>query len=260
MNIQTWRLSLWRIAFGVICTISIASCSTTNTQHTTTQHEAQPLNLYLLIGQSNMAGRAYYGVEDAAPIENVYLLNGSDEWESAKNPLNRYSTIRKEMSMQRLGPGYSFALGMHEYAPAQRMGLIVNAKGGSAIKEWDRDAHFYKEAMRRTKIAKKSGVLKGILWHQGETDFEDANYLAKLMVLIGNLREDLQQPNLPFVAGQINDIELINAQIAALPKHVPMTGFVSSEGLIAVDEWHFDINSVKLMGRRYAEQIQKLQQ
>lgn len=257
MHIQQKGHLGWCIVLGVVFMLGLASCRTVNTQTSITP--APSLDVYLLIGQSNMAGRAPYGAADAAPIKNVYLLNDKDEWEIAKNPLNRYSTIRKEISMQRLGPGYSFAISMQQYAPQQRFGLVVNAKGGSAIKEWDEDAHFYQEAIRRAKIAAETGTLKGILWHQGETDFEDADYLAKLTALIGRLRADLGNPNLPFVAGQINNIDLINAQIEALPKHVPFTGFVSSDGLIAVDQWHFDIDSVKLMGRRYAEQIQQLQ-
>ena len=62
------------------------------------------LDLYVCIGQSNMAGRATLTSEVMDTLQNVYLLNDKGSFEPAVNPLNRYSTIRKDMSMQRLGP------------------------------------------------------------------------------------------------------------------------------------------------------------
>jgi len=76
--------------------------------------KAQPkdLQIYVLIGQSNMAGRAPVPEEIAGPIDRCYLLNTQNKWVPAKNPLNLYSTIRKGEGMQKLGPGYSFAHAM----------------------------------------------------------------------------------------------------------------------------------------------------
>lgn len=55
-------------------------------------------HIYLLIGQSNMAGRAPLNEEDKGIIEGVYLSNNKNEWELASNPLNRYSTIKKVLN------------------------------------------------------------------------------------------------------------------------------------------------------------------
>ena len=44
-----------------------------------------------------------------------------------------------------------------------------------------------------------------------------------------------------------------------LPKKVPHTAFVSSEGLKAMDRWHFDAKSMKLLGERYADEMLELQ-
>jgi hypothetical protein len=141
------------------------------------------------------------------------------------------------------------------------IGLIVNAKGGSKIEEWAEDKKFYKEAVRRAKIAKENGTLKGILWHQGESNEKNPeDYLAQLTQLVTNLRKDLDSPDLPFVAGQVNKVPGINEAIAKLPSEVTHTAFVSSEGLTAMDRWHFDAKSMKLLGERYAEQIIKLQE
>ncbi len=81
-----------------------------------------------------------------------------------------------------------------------------------------------------------------------------------LQVLISSLRKDLGREDLPFVAGQISKLELINKQVAALPAEVPHTAFASSEGLTCSDRWHFDAKSMKLLGERYAEAILSLQE
>jgi hypothetical protein len=129
--------------------------------------EPRDLHIYLLIGQSNMAGRATITEEIAGEIPRCFLLNGEGKWLAAKNPLNRYSTIRKGLDMQRLGPGYSFAKSMVKDAdPVVSLGLVVNAKGGTKIEQWAKGTSFYNDALKRVEVARKSGVLKGILWHR----------------------------------------------------------------------------------------------
>lgn len=247
----------------VLCLVLLTACSPTaqtgaRTMPTTPSTKSFSLDIYLLIGQSNMAGRAQFADKNLPPLQGVSLLNGEDTWEPAENPLNRFSTIRKDLSMQRLGPGYSFARSMHATDPSQALGLVVNARGGSAIAEWARDANFYQETLRRIAIARTSGTLRGILWHQGETDFEDPAYLGKLAELIERLRTDLKLPQLPFVAGEINNIPALNQQLGKLAASVPFTGLASADGLEATDEWHFDTRSILLLGERYADQMQLL--
>ncbi len=227
----------------------------------------KPIHIYLLIGQSNMAGRAQIEEEHAGTIEGCFLLGPQGEWEPAINPLNRHSTIRKGIDMQRLNPGYGFAKAMRKANPEIPIGLVVNAKGGSTIEEWEKGTHFYGEALKRVREAQKTGILEGILWHQGESNIgEPETYLEKLKGLIADLRKDLGQENLRFVAGQVfyhpktkplN--KAINKEIARLPEVVPNTGCVISEGLTTFDNTHFDAPSTIVLGERYAEGMMKLQ-
>jgi len=220
----------------------------------------QKLHVYLLIGQSNMAGRAPFTEDESTPIERCFLLDSSGHWEPASNPLNRYSTIRKDISKQKMNPGYSFAQTMLDVDKNINIGLVVNARGGSEIEQWAEGATFYQEALRRVSEAQQTGTLKGILWHQGEANVENPDkYIDKLTELVTRFRKDLDMPALPFIAGQIDDVPSINEQIAMLPDRLPFTGFVSSEGLTIYEEWHFDAASVKLMGKRYAEEMLKIQ-
>ena len=207
-----------------------------------------------------MAGRAPFPKEESVAIPRCDLLNNENVWEPAKNPLNRHSSIRKGLSAQQMNPGYGFSKAMLEKNEGISIGLVVNAKGGTAIEEWKKGSYFYKEALRRVAVAQKSGILKGILWHQGEGNSKNPEgYLDKLKALIADLRKDLGIADLPFIAGQVNNVPAINDQIAKLPGTVDSTGFVSSKGLKATDRWHFNAESMKLLGERYAEEILKIQ-
>jgi hypothetical protein len=220
--------------------------------------------IYLLIGQSNMAGRGEIEARDTDTLANVLLFTGTEgkEWEKAANPLNRYSTVRKELSLQKLGPGYTFAREMAR-ARGKTIGLVVNAKGGTSITEWKPGSTLYNEAVKRAKAAMKSGPLKGIIWHQGESDVSKSDeYPAKITELIRALRADLGISNLPFVAGQLSEDrperKVFNDMIMNLPSWLPNTGVVSSEGTATFDGTHFNSSSQRLMGERFAAEMLKL--
>lgn len=223
------------------------------------------LHIYLLIGQSNMAGRAEILRSDADTLENVFLYTGNPEkqWEKAANPLNKYSTIRKDLSMQKLGPGYHFANKMLEFDKRNSIGLVVNAKGGTSISEWKPGSHFYNEAVKRTKDALKSGTLKGILWHQGESDVSASDsYTSQIVNLMEAFRKDFNSPDLPVVVGQLSEDKPqrihFNKMILNLPLSMENVAVVTTKNTSTTDSTHFNRESQKLMGERYAREMQKL--
>jgi hypothetical protein len=216
-------------------------------------------HIYLLIGQSNMAGRAAYSEEDTKAIPNAFLFDDKDNWQEATNPLNRYSTIRKDLKVQRMGPGYSFAQIMASKGNNITIGLVVNAKGGTRIAQWEKGTDFFNDAVSRTKKAMKTGTLKGILWHQGEADQKNKAYIEQLSKLVTDFREALGQSELPFVAGEIRESgEEINKQINELTQKLKNTGVASSKDLKTFDGTHFDVASAKILGSRFAEEMSKL--
>jgi len=223
------------------------------------------LDIYLLIGQSNMAGRAEIEPQDKDSLTNVFLFTGIEgcEWEKAANPLNKYSTVRKDLSMQKLGPGYTFAKKMAEAFPDRQLGLVVNAKGGTSIVEWMPGTILYTEAVKRIKMAMKYGTLKGIVWHQGEQDVSKSEtYMESIATLIQSLRNDLNIPRLPFVAGQISEDKpekiAFNQIIIHLSEKVSDTGIATSGGTSTIDGAHFNSASQRLMGERYASEMIRL--
>src|SRR5690606_20383031 len=119
-------------------------------------------------------------------------------------------TIRKDLSHQKFAFGYTFAKTLQQ-TTAEDVALVVNARGGSSLGEWMKGAeagYFDSAYVRLSKaLSQPNTELKGILWHQGESNRNDTTtYLSQLGQLISDLRDTLDRPDLPFVAGQISEI------------------------------------------------------
>jgi hypothetical protein len=118
----------------------------------------------------------------------------------------------------------------------------------------------------------ESGVLKGILWHQGESNtdvgaWKKADYEDRMTKLIAAFRADLKAADVPFVAGELGAWHLkktsgqeLREVVKSLEGKVPHFGFVSSEDLVNKkdDAPHFDTPSLRKFGQRYAEVYFKL--
>jgi hypothetical protein len=222
------------------------------------------LDIFLLIGQSNMAGRGTMIASDSTTnIAGSWLLKDTSIWEPARNPLNRYSSAEYGSAANQVGPGFGFAREMHRLLPAKEFGLVVNARGGSALKEWVKGTRYYSETLARTRYAMKSGTLKGILWHQGESDNGDTAYVTRLSGFIDSLRKDLGRPDLPFIAGELGPWGTkyagFNERIPALLERVKRTALVRTDSLAHKgDSTHFDRASQIKLGERYATAAWKL--
>lgn len=248
-------------------TINVLSADNSVSKTYKVQFKVLPqLDLYLCIGQSNMAGYAPLDEAqgDLNPLDNSYILNQTNLFEQAANPLNRYSNVAAVGSNALLGPSYSFAKSLNGRTDVP-VGLIVNARGGSSIENWtkggtgsDKDT-LYLPTMKRALEAKKWGTFRGIIWHQGEANKADAAaYPAKLKQFVADLRNDLGDPNLLFVAGQIGTFGLevtnFNNMIDTIARFVPNAACASSEGLTnnTGDNNHFDRAGALTLGERYA--------
>ena len=243
--ILNWLIGLISILLGFTGSNSLSESK---------ENPEKGMHIYLMIGQSNMAGRAEINGKDLDTLKNVYLYTGVEgrKWEKAANPLNKYSTIRKKMSMQKLGPGYHFAKKMAKKSKKNQIGLVVNAKGGTKISQWKPGTDFYNDAIKRTKDAMKYGILKGILWHQGEGDAGRYNkYTPDIIELIQAFRKDFELPNLPFVVGQLSEDKAhrikFNEMILELPSKIENVGVVTTIRTNTFDSTHFDAVSQRLM-------------
>jgi len=253
------KLMFSTVALALFCSAGIAAEAPKETY----KGKQADLNIYLLIGQSNMAGRAAITPADKLPIERFYLADAANDFIPAVHPLNAFSTIRKGLGMQKLNLGDGFARTLLEAMPKEKsIGLVVQARGGSKIESWAKGTKYYNELLKRVAAVRPKGVIRGICWHQGESNNGDEQYLPKLKKLIADLRADLKAPELPFVVGQIrreagDKLGAINRQLAELPKAVKHTACANSQGL-KTQGWHFDSPSLRELGRRYGKEMLKL--
>jgi len=223
------------------------------------------LDLFLLIGQSNMAGRGKLdNGYPFSPHEDIFILNDFNSFEKAENPLNKYSDIRKNYAQQGLGPGYSFARRYLEYTGNKTdIGLIVNARGGSSIAQWQKgnSTGLYVKTIARVREAQKWGDIRAILWHQGESDMKNKQYGTELKNLADSLRNDVGS-NVLFVAGEIAQWQLnavnFNQNIPNITASIGNATYVSSNGLTPLidnSDPHFNATSQIELGKRYAQAV-----
>ena len=219
-------------------------------------------HLYLLAGQSNMAGR---GETDSLSTPNnirILMLNEEDEWSIARDPLHF-----DKPKVAGVGPGLAFGQKMLTYEKDKdvKIGLIPCAVGGTSIDQWQDS--LYDESVGRLRIALQYGVIKGIIWHQGESDSSEEKaevYIDKLQKLIARYRDETGNDDLPFVAGELGyykeNYKNINNELKKLPELVSHTAVATSEGLVHKgDGTHLDSESARTLGERMAVEMHELQ-
>ncbi len=231
----------------------------------------EQFHLYLLIGQSNMAGRGVIEVPAPSAHPRVLKFTHENKWAPGTDPLH----FDKPIAGVCLGT--SFAAVMAEANPDITIGLIPCAVGGTPLSRWEKGGDLYQQAVERAQAAMQAGTLKGILWHQGESESgseeRSRTYAARLSKMVGELRQELDAPQVPFVAGELGQFrrqesqdgkptfwKLVNEQINSLPQTLPHSGSVSSEGLDHKgDHVHFDTAALREFGLRYAARMKELQ-
>lgn len=233
--------------------------------------------LFILFGQSNMSGLSPMP-KDPWPIdENVTFMvqfdcsrlgQTKDEWLPAQPPLHGCQWATNGLG---LGLADFFGVSLAEAWPEARIGLIPNAipgvtidvfmKGGATYQGLpDGYTSAYTLMVDRVKEAQKVGRVRAILFHQGESDWNKGfadTWLGKVATVVADLRADLGLTEaVPFIAGEIppeGNYDGINVEVAKIPDTIPNSAVVSAQGTHVHDVAHFDAESARLMGERYAE-------
>ena len=220
---------------------------------------AEETDVYMLIGQSNMAGRGKLTPADRLPSDGIVKMDAAGKWTPAVEPLHFDKPVA--------GAGLAMSFARRVARPGVRVALVPCAVGGTPLSRWMPGQDLYRTAVARTKTAMKSGTLRAILWHQGEGDCADGKcetYGARLETMVRALRAELGVgDDVPFIAGELGDFlsvrhpdskhGVVNAGIRACATNVPNFRAVSARGLTAnADNLHFNTASLREFGERYA--------
>ena len=248
-------------------------------------------HIYLAFGQSNMEGQGDIGDQDRSVDERFQLLWSADggscnqgaskgKWIKATPPLAHCQGAK-------LGPADYFGRTMVEKADSQiKVGIISVAVAGCSIKLFDKDNYKsyvssqqgqswmiqrinayggnpYGRLIEMAKKAQEDGVIKGIIFHQGETDAGDGNWPSAVKKVYDNIIKDLGLENdIPFLAGEVLRTGVskgANNNIAKLPQQSKNFYVVSSEGFNQAlgdgQNVHFTSQEYRDFGKRYAEKM-----
>jgi len=223
-----------------------------------------PTHTFLLIGQSNMAGRG--SISAVKPIiDSRILMFRNGNWIPAVEPLHQ---DRPEAG---IGLAMNFASVLLGHHPEIFIGLIPCAVGATSIFEWLPGTELYQKTI--STVRRATDELRGILWHQGEYDAVDKTrmslYATRLSTFIQTIRTELRSPDLPFIAGELGNFidaangfpygDDISKILKSLMKNVSHYACVSTTGLTDKgDGLHFNSESLREFGNRYATEFMAL--
>ena len=132
----------------------------------------------------------------------------------------------------------------------------------------DYDDNPYARLVELAKIAKKQGVIKGMLMLQGETNTGQQDWPEKVKKVYENLLADLglNANNVPLYAGEVVGKEVggrcaaHNPIINKLPEVIPTAHVVSSKDCpCAKDSLHYTAEGYRIIGKRFAEKVLSVQ-
>ncbi len=222
------------------------------------------INSFLMIGQSNMAGRGNFG--EVPEIDNkLCQMLRMGGWQKMSEPINVDRGVFTEW-FSGVSLAASFA---DEYAKHynQPVGLIPCADGGTSLADWMPGGILFDNALWHAKLAMRTSKLSGILWHQGENDCMDIKnvdtYIERFTQMITTLKKEIGMPDLPVIIGEIS--ENIDSERWNIPKEntvkfnenltkIPDCKLVKASDLqLKEDGIHFNSFSLRILGKRYFE-------
>lgn len=244
--------------------------------------------IFLCFGQSNMEG--FPGIEDQdrqgvdarfqvfATVDFPKPERQRGHWYPAEPPLCRPGNG--------IGPADYFGRTLVARLPASiRVGVVNVAVAGCKIELFDPatspacasnaapwmkriiegyGCNPYQHLVDAARLARRDGVIKGILLHQGESNPNDAAWPGKVKRIYDRLLEDLQlrAADVPLLAGELVPADQqgacagMNLIIATLPATIPTAHVVASDGCAGrPDHLHFTPAGYRELGRRYAEAL-----
>lgn len=246
--------------------------------------------IFLAFGQSNMDGPSPIEDQDQQCPERFKMLAAVDmptknrykyEWYTATPPLCREDS--------KLSPCDYFGRELVDKLPEEiTVGVVNVAVPGCSIdlfieeraesylsttEQWLKNfaAEYgnnpFRSLVKAAKVAQKSGVIKGILLHQGETNTGDANWPNNVKLVYDRLLLELglESENVPLLVGELVQSNMggacgyHNNVIATVPDVIENSYVIKSDGLAHQgDGLHFTSEAMREFGKRYAEKMLSL--
>lgn len=247
---------------------------------------AQDPNFYIFLcfGQSNMEGAARIEEQDKSVDSRFQVLAAVDCADLGRTKGNWYPAVPPLCRCNNgLTPADYFGRTLVAQLPTKiKVGVLNVAVGGCKIDLFNKnlyetykttapgwmmgminqyDGNPYGRFIEMAKIAQKSGVIKGILMHQGESNTNDTIWPTKVKAVYESMLVDLSlnANDVPLLAGEVVPADQggvcasMNKIIDKLPETIPTAHVVSAAGCTdGPDNLHFNAEGYRELGRRYA--------
>jgi len=247
--------------------------------------------VFLCFGQSNMEG--FPGIEkpDQAPVdERFQVLAAVDFPKQGRTKGNWYPAIPPLCRPSAgLGPADYFGRTLVSNLPPHiKVGVVNVSVAGCKIELFQKDTfrtyastapawmtniinaydgNPYQHLVEMAQLARKDGIIKGILLHQGESNTNDKEWPNKVKGIYHNLLNDLnlKAEEVPLLAGELVNADQqgacasMNKIIDDLPGAIPTAHVISSAGCTSrPDHLHFTPEGYRELGKRYGEKMLSL--
>lgn len=243
-------------------------------------------HIYLAFGQSNMEGQGTIESQDKTVDPRFQMLSTIDNFNGRK--LGTWNEAIPPLANKHGGLGPTDYFGrtlVEKLDPQIKVGVVVVAVAGCSIvlfdppvsdSYWSTQAGWFMDIVKdygddpyqrlvdMAKKAKEDGVIKGIIFHQGETDEGDSDWPGKVKKVYDRLVKDVGlDENIPFFAGEVpyqGSSKGTNTNIRKLPEKSKNFYIVSAEGLNDLDMMriHFSSQGYRDFGKRYAEKVMEV--
>lgn len=249
--------------------------------------------IYLCFGQSNMEGNARPEDIDKQDVDERFQMLACVDFQEPARTMGQWYTAYPPIVRQHTGLGMAdyFGRTMVKNLPDNvKVGVVDVAIGGTRIEgfmqdkvaayidsmkpheQWLRnfykayDNDPYKRLVDMARIAQQSGVIKGILLHQGESNNMQQDWPLKVKKIYDSLISDLglKAADIPLFVGETVRTEEgghcggHNAVIATVPSVIPNSYVIPANGCAQRgDGLHFTAQSYRIMGQRYAQEALK---
>ncbi len=278
--------------FAVTLAMGFIACSTDDNpvNNDDPKKDDPQFYVYLCFGQSNMEGNATPEAQDKT-VDPRFQMMACVDFTSPKRKMGEWYDATPPLVRQGTGLGMAdyFGRTMVANLPENvKVGVIDVALGGTKIegfiseevagyikneadwlknyfKAYNNDP--YKRMVDMAKIAQQTGVIKGILLHQGESNNGQQDWPKKVKLIYDRLMEDLNlnPEDVPLFVGETvsqaagGSCYHHNAVIAKVPSVIPNSYVISSAGCPQRgDGLHFTAAGYRTMGKRYAQAALKV--
>ena len=250
-------------------------------------------HIYLCFGQSNMEGNAQWEEVDNE-VDSRFQMLATTNFDNPKRTMGNWYTANCPIvsPVGKLGPTDYFGRTMVAAMPTNvKIGVVAVAMGGSPIEMFDKDKYEqklkdnptewwaqlsnnyyggnpYGRLIEMGKKAQESGVIKGILLHQGCSNCGNPEWPNMVKKIYNDMLADLNlnAEDVPLFVGETEYENMgggcssHNTVVAKIPSVIPTGHVVSAEGIPGngTDAWHFSAAGYRTLGKRYAFEALKV--